>query len=139
MKISDFKYNAIGTTFTAVPTDVIKRSTDELDKEREISLYKSDKRGDIVDISKEAKELNEAKFVYKTKAHWADSTNILFTDSTSGKYALVTLKNDTIDALKEHFGESDFYQREDGAIRLNNEAEAYVSGCLVILLTKGSI
>ena len=73
---------------------------------------------------------NNEDFVYK----FADNQNtdenktVVFDDAKSGKKVAVKLNDKTIEKLKKYFGEEDVYAREDGMVRLNNKAEAFVSG-----------
>lgn len=53
---------------------------------------------------------------------------VVFDDAVSGNCYGITLTKENLQRLQEKFGVSDFYQRKDGAIRLNGEAESYVSG-----------
>ncbi|MGB0990767.1 MAG: hypothetical protein ACPGUI_08110, partial [Halarcobacter sp.] len=65
---------------------------------------------------------------YQTTNENENTTNIVFTDPTNGKHVQVALDNSTIDRLKRNFSEDDFFQRENGDIRLNAKAESFVSG-----------
>ncbi|MBU0502425.1 MAG: hypothetical protein KJ811_04155, partial [Candidatus Margulisbacteria bacterium] len=53
---------------------------------------------------------------------------VAFNDPVSKKVAVVSLSSATMDKLKTHFGENDFYERKDGITRLDNKAEAFVGG-----------
>ncbi len=100
-----------GTAFSAVPFAAQNKNKHTLQAEQ-ISIE------------------NNEDFVYK----FADNQNadenkiVVFDDAKSGKKVAVKLNDKTIEKLKKYFGEEDVYAREDGMVRLNNKAEAFVSG-----------
>ena len=108
--------NISGTAFTAVSTTAINQTKKELSQEEIIPSSDNSKTDKISNIS------------YETSHKIDDSHLVAFKDPHNDKYVLVSLKNDTIDTLKSHFSKDDFYDRDDGILRLNNKAEAYVSG-----------
>jgi hypothetical protein len=104
-----------GTVFTAVSVKAQNRSDQELSKES-ISLEKP---------SKGAK----SEFIYMTdKSSGTSKQTVVFDDPESGQKVALTLDNKTIEKLKTHFGSDDVYTRNDGIVRLDNKAEAFVSG-----------
>lgn len=113
-----------GTAFIAVSIDVINRSTKEMSEEKIFSSDVSESSNDL----KTQKEKETSNITYETQHKLSNSSLVAFNDPTNGKYAIVSLQNSTIGMLKNHFGESDFYKRDDGITRLDNKAEAYVAG-----------
>lgn len=105
-----------GTAFTAVSTSTIDRTNKELEQEK------------IPSIDKSAKTQKSEQVSYKTTAPLENSSLVAFKDPTNDKYVILSLKDSTIDILKSHFTKDDFYKRDDEIIRLDNEAESYVSG-----------
>ena len=101
--------NISGTAFTAVSTNTINHTEKEMSEEK---IFSSD----------------NSTISYETKHKLSNSSLVAFNDPTNGKYAIVSLEKSTLSMLKSHFGESDFYRRDDGITRLDNKAEAYVSG-----------
>ncbi len=109
------KIVAEGTVFTAASVKVHDRSDQGLSAEP-ISLEKSSK-----DIKND--------FAYLTNASSSDGKQtVVFNDAQSGQKVALTLDNKTIEKLKTHFGTDDVYARRDGIVRLDNKAEAFVSG-----------
>ncbi|MFA6143558.1 MAG: hypothetical protein WCW84_00690 [Sulfurimonas sp.] len=109
------KIVAEGTVFTAVSVNTKNRSDQELSVEQ-ISLEKP---------SKDVK----SDFVYMTKESSGNGKQtVVFNDAQSDQKVALTLDNKTIEKLKTHFGSDDVYARSDGIVRLDNKAEAFVSG-----------
>lgn len=109
------KIAAEGTVFTAVSVKSQNRSDEELSTEL-ISLEKP---------SKGAK----SEFAYLTnESSGVSKQTVVFDDPKSGQKVALTLDNKTIEKLKNHFGSDDVYTRSDGIVRLDNKAEAFVSG-----------
>jgi hypothetical protein len=109
------KIAAEGTVFTAVSVKAQNRSDQELSNEQ-ISLEKP---------SKDSK----GEFAYLRNESSGDTKQtVVFDDPESGKKVALTLDNKTIEKLKTHFGSDDVYTRSDGIVRLDNKAEAFVSG-----------
>ena len=107
--IHGFNIIARGTAFTSVSTNIINHTEKEMSEEK---IFSSD----------------NSTISYETKHKLSNSSLVAFNDPTNGKYAIVSLEKSTLSMLKSHFGESDFYRRDDGITRLDNKAEAYVSG-----------
>lgn len=103
-----------GTAFTAVSTTATNHTKKELSQEEIIS-------------SNDTKTDKTSNISYQTSQKLEDSQLVAFKDPLNDKYVLLTLKDNTISKLKSHFGEDDFYKRDDGILRLNDKAEAYVS------------
>ena len=122
--IHGFNIEATGTAFTAVSTDVVNRNNKEMAEEKIFSSAVSNSTNDL-----QTQEVEETSNIsYETQHKLSNSSLVAFNDPTNGKYAIVSLQNSTIDMLKNHFGEEDFYKRDDGITRLDNKAEAYVAG-----------
>lgn len=52
----------------------------------------------------------------------------MFNDPKSGSRVTLSLSQENFAKLQAHFSSSDFYQRQDGVVRLNGNAEAFVAG-----------
>ncbi|MFA6138634.1 MAG: hypothetical protein WC667_11160 [Sulfurimonas sp.] len=107
--------NISGTAFTAVSTNIVDRTAKELSKEV-IPSFDNSKTNKTSNIS------------YQTTQREENSSLVVFKGPTNDKYVILSLKDSTLDKLKSHFGENDFFQREDGTTRLDNKAEAFVGG-----------
>ena len=103
-----------GTAFTAVPTANIDRTNKELSQENISSLNDS-------------KTEQTSNISYQTSHKLEDSSLVAFNDPTNDSIVLLSLSKNTISTLKSHFDKDDFYERDDGILRLDNKAEAYVS------------
>lgn len=57
-----------------------------------------------------------------------DSVAVMFNDPKTNQRITLNLSNENLNRLKGQFGADNFYAREDGVIRLNGRAEAFVSG-----------
>jgi len=112
---SNIQTNMHGTAFRAVPTNIVDRTTKELSKEV-IPSFDNSKTNKTSNIS------------YSSTQKVENSSLVAFKDPTNDKYVILSLKDSTLDKLKSHFGENDFFQREDGITRLDNKAEAFVGG-----------
>lgn len=99
-----------GTAFRAVSTETIDRTNDELKNEQIIVKATKETASNVGYMTTEKSNL------------------VAFNDPVSGELAVVSLNSSTMDKLKAHFGENDFYEREDGITRLDNKAESFVSG-----------
>lgn len=104
----------IGTAFSAVPTQTVNYNKDDL-KNETINL-------------KNTTETQKSDFSYKTNKDKDVNNLVAFNDPTNNKLVVVSLEDSTLNKLKSHFGENDFFSRNDGITRLNSEAEAFVSG-----------
>lgn len=105
-----------GTAFKSYEVNTKNRTKEELSKENlsfDNTLTKTNQSDNIT---------------YQTTNENENTTNIVFTDPTNGNHVQVALDNSTIDRLKRNFSEGDFFERENGDIRLNAKAEAFVSG-----------
>jgi len=103
-------FSITGIAFTAMSSNTIDRTTDELRNEQIIT---------------KATQETTSNVGYMTMGK---SNLVAFNDPVSGKVAVVSLSSTTMDKLKAHFGENDFFKREDGITRLDNKAEAFVGG-----------
>ena len=111
---------AIGTAFTAMKVAVNTKTKQQLEEEEGIgqssdtSTLKPDKAFNIQD---------------KTITQNQNEQTVVFADPTNGALVKLNLSNENIDKLRKHFtGENNFLERKDGSLRLNGEAEAFVSG-----------
>ena len=100
-----------GIAFTAMPTVVKQRTKEELQAEETDSKTVSNKATDT-----------------QTQLQSQSQNQIIFTDPTNSKEVKISLTPDNINKLKSNFKSDDFYQRQDGSIRLSGKAEAFVSG-----------
>ena len=82
----------------------------------------------IGQTSDTSKTSNTQKANDKTISPNNNEQTILFADPTNGNLVKLNLSTKNIEKLKSHFSNEDFYERKDGSLRLNGEAEAYVSG-----------
>ena len=107
---------AIGTAFTAMKVAVNTKTKQQLEDEESIGQ-----------TSDTPKSLNSQK-TNDTKNTNNNEQTLLFADPTNGNLVKLNLSNKNIEKLKSHFSNEDFYERKDKTLRLNGEAEAYVSG-----------
>ncbi len=107
--------NITGTAFSAVSTSPIYHTKKELSQEEIAPLN-------------DTTTSKTSKLSYIKSQVLEDSQLVAFKDPLNDKYVLLSLKTDTMDTLKSHFQKDDFYERDDGILRLNNKAEAYVAG-----------
>ena len=108
---------AIGTAFTAMKVTVNTKTKQQLEEEESI--------GQTSDTSKTS---NTQKPNDKTISPNDNEQTVIFADPTNGNLVKLNLSNKNIEKLKSHFSNEDFYERKDKTLRLNGEAEAYVSG-----------
>ncbi len=96
--------------FTAMSANTINRTDNELRNEQIVTKGMQEIASNVNYMTTEKNNL------------------VAFNDPVNGKIAIVSLSSATMDKLKAHFGENDFYQRDDGITRLDNKAEAFVGG-----------
>lgn len=74
--------------------------------------------------------LREANAIKINDASISNSSGVavMFNDPTTDNRIVLNLTKENFDRLKTKFGDKDFYERDDGAIRLSGKAEAFVSG-----------
>lgn len=99
-----------GTAFWAVSSEIVDRTNDELRNEQIVTKGTQETTSNVGYMTTETNNL------------------VAFNDSVSGEIAIVSLNSSTMDKLKVHFGEEDFYERKDGITRLDNKAESFVAG-----------
>ncbi|MEK6658751.1 MAG: hypothetical protein AABY36_03605 [Campylobacterota bacterium] len=104
-----------GTAFRAVSANIVDRTTKELSEE-------------IILSSDNSKTDKTSNISYQSTQKVENSSLVAFKDPINDKYVILSLKDSTLDKLKSHFGENDFFQRKDGITRLDNKAEAFVGG-----------
>ena len=107
---------ALGTAFTAMKVTVNTKTKQQLEEES------------IGQTSDTSKTSNTQKANDKTISPNDNEQTVIFADPTNGNLVKLNLSNKNIEKLKSHFSNEDFYERKDKTLRLNGEAEAYVSG-----------
>ena len=107
---------ALGTAFTAMKVAVNTKTKQQLEEES------------IGQTSDTSKTSNTQKPNDKTISPNDNEQTVIFADPTNGNLVKLNLSNKNIEKLKSHFSNEDFYERKDKTLRLNGEAEAYVSG-----------
>lgn len=109
---------AVGTAFWAMSTETNTKTKQQLEAEESV--------GQSSDLSKTSEA---SKTQEKIISPNDNEQTVLFADPTNGNLVKVNLSKANIEKLKEHFtDENNFYERQDGTLRLNGKAEAYVSG-----------
>lgn len=103
-------FSITGIAFRAVSAETIDRTNNELKNEQIIVKTTKETASNVGYMTTEKNNL------------------VAFNDPVSGELAVISLNSSTMDKLKAHFGTNDFYEREDGITRLDNKAEAFVSG-----------
>ena len=120
LDFSQAKVQAIGVAFTAMKTTVNTKTKQQLEEEEGIG------QSSDTSMSKSYKASNVQDKAISLKPN---EQTVLFADPTNGAFVKLNLSNENIDKLKKHFvNESDFFEKKDGSLRLNGEAEAFVSG-----------
>lgn len=115
---SQAKVQAVGTAFKAMSIEVNTKTKQQLEAEESVGQS-----------SDSFKASDSSKTEDKTVSPNDNEQTILFADPTNGNLVKIDLSKANIEKLKEHFtDENNFYERQDGSIRLNGKAEAYVSG-----------
>ena len=117
LDFSQAKVQAVGTAFWAMSANVNTKTKQQLEEEESI--------GQTSDTSKTS---NTQKPNDKTISPNDNEQTVIFADPTNGNLVKLNLSNKNIEKLKSHFSNEDFYERKDKTLRLNGEAEAYVSG-----------
>ena len=106
---------AVGLAFSAMNVESHVQTKQQLEAEANI--------GQLSDVSKTSGIKETAV------APNSNEKTVVFADPVNGNLVKLNLSNENIDKLKKHFGgEDNFYERKDGTLRLNGDAEAYVSG-----------
>ncbi|MFA6143556.1 MAG: hypothetical protein WCW84_00700 [Sulfurimonas sp.] len=107
---------AVGLAFSAMNVESHVQTKQQLESEVNI--------GQVSDVSKVSSIQKMAV------APNSNEKTVVFADPVNGNLVKLNLSNENIDKLKKHFGEGDdnFHERKDGTLRLNGNAEAYVSG-----------
>ena len=117
LDFSQAKVQAVGTAFWAMSANVNTKTKQQLEEEESI--------GQTSDTSKTS---NTQKPNDKTISPNDNEQTVIFADRTNGNLVKLNLSNKNIEKLKSHFSNEDFYERKDKTLRLNGEAEAYVTG-----------
>ncbi|MDE7195756.1 MAG: hypothetical protein K2N69_01910 [Helicobacter sp.] len=116
------QYNLLnGAVFSAMQATVQNRDTSTLANEEE-----QDRLRGLSGAS--ALRQNNAFLVSDSNAIAANATQVMFNDPKSGARVSLSLSQENFAKLQANFGASDFYQRQDGVVRLNGNAEAFVGG-----------
>ena len=118
LDFSQTSINTVGIVFKAMSTETNTRTKQQLEAEESV--------GQSSDLSK-TKEASKTQ--EKAISPNDNEQTVLFADPTNGNLVKVNLSKANIEKLKKHFtDENNFFERQDGALRLNGKAEAYVSG-----------
>ncbi len=110
-----------GTVFSAMQATVQNRDTSALASEEE-----RDRLQGLSGAS--ALRQNNAFLVNDSNIIASGTTQVMFNDPKSGARVSLSLSQENFAKLQAHFSSSDFYQRQDGVVRLNGNAEAFVGG-----------
>lgn len=110
-----------GTVFSAMQTTVQNRDTSALANEEE-----QDRLQGLSGAS--ALRQNNAFLVNDSNVIASGTTQVMFNDPKSGSRVTLSLSQENFAKLQANFSSSDFYQRQDGVVRLNGNAEAFVAG-----------
>lgn len=106
LNFSKTSFSAIGTAFTAMQTDLKTLSKDELKIEANSNSV-------VNDLSQSLD---------------GDKTSIIFNDPLNNSLVKLNLSSENIDKLQKHFSSDNFYKEDGGSIRLNGNANSFVSG-----------
>ena len=117
LDFSQAKVQSVGVAYTSMKVAVNTKTKQQLEEEESI--------GQTSDTSKTS---NTQKPNDKTISPNDNEQTVIFADPTNGNLVKLNLSNKNIEKLKSHFSNEDFYERKDKTLRLNGEAEAYVSG-----------
>jgi hypothetical protein len=117
LDFSQAKVQSVGVAYTSMKVTVNTKTKQQLEEEESI--------GQTSDTSKTS---NTQKPNDKTISPNDNEQTVIFADPTNGNLVKLNLSNKNIEKLKSHFSNEDFYERKDKTLRLNGEAEAYVSG-----------
>lgn len=71
-------------------------------------------------------ELLNEKIETSVKASGSESVVAFYSPFQKDEVITMTLDNKTLQGLKDKFGDKDFFERKDGIVRLNDEAQDYV-------------
>lgn len=110
-----------GTVFSAMQAAVQNRDTSALANEEE-----QDRLQGLSGAS--ALRQNNAFLVNDSNVIASGTTQVMFNDPKSGSRVTLSLSQENFAKLQANFSSSDFYQRQDGVVRLNGNAEAFVAG-----------
>lgn len=110
-----------GTVFSAMQATVQNRDTSALANEEE-----QDRLQGLSGAS--ALRQNNAFLVNDSNVIASGTTQVMFNDPKSGSRVTLSLSQENFAKLQANFSSSDFYQRQDGVVRLNGNAEAFVAG-----------
>ena len=110
-----------GAVFSAMQAAVQNRDTNALANEEE-----QDRLQGLSGAS--ALRQNNAFLVNDSNIIASGTTQVMFNDPKSGARVSLSLSQENFAKLQAHFSSSDFYQRQDGVVRLNGNAEAFVGG-----------
>ena len=107
--------------FSAMQTRLANRSSEALAEEE-----RQDKANGLTNIAALMRANNVR--VSDRIDNIEDSVAVMFNDPKTNQRITLNLSNENLNRLKGQFGADNFYAREDGVIRLNGKAEAFVSG-----------
>ena len=117
LDFSQATVQSVGVAYISMKVAVNTKTKQQLEEEESI--------GQTSDTSKTS---NTQKPNDKTISPNDNEQTVIFADPTNGNLVKLNLSNKNIEKLKSHFSNEDFYERKDKTLRLNGEAEAYVSG-----------
>ena len=109
------------TLFSAMQTRLANRSSEAFAEEE-----RQDKANGLTNIAALMRANNVR--VSDRIDNIEDSVAVMFNDPKTNQRITLNLSNENLNRLKGQFGADNFYAREDGVIRLNGKAEAFVSG-----------
>lgn len=116
------QYNLINTNvMSAMQTRLANRSNEALAEEE-----RQDKANGLTNIAALMRANNVR--VSDRIDNIEDSVAVMFNDPKTDKRVTLNLSKENLERLESQFDSHDFYARNDGAIRLNGKAEAFVSG-----------
>ncbi len=129
LDFSQANVQSIGTAYTAMKTEVNTKTKQQLEAEDGIGQQSDASKLNSTSASKVASATDIRSIEDLRVSKDNNEATVLFADPTNGNLVKLNLSNENIDKLKKHFtGENNFFEKKDGSVRLNGEAEAFVSG-----------
>lgn len=109
------------TLYSAMQTRLMSRSSEALAEEE-----RQDRANGLTNIAT-LMRANQVRVSDRTD-NIEDSVAVMFNDPKTNQRITLNLSKENLNKLKGQFDTKDFYAREDGVIRLNGKAEAFVGG-----------
>ncbi len=100
-------FTVTGIAFSAMPTNNLHTTNDK-------------------NVTEEISKVEDKPYSYKTNG--TEGTLVEFRDPANGKNVSISLNNNVLDKLKSHFSSEDFSKNDNGNLKLNGNAENFVSG-----------